>query len=166
LNIIIDASSSINLHRSGMLEVVLGLTSFAFVFHMGYIVMGECGDLREVLEAWVSSGMLVMLPDNALDPEEFADVLNLYGLGLGETECMALAKQQDLCVCTDDKAARRAAAKHLGEERVLGSLRLIRECVRYRLLSAQQAHAAYETMKDQGAFLPPVSASYFDCGEK
>lgn len=128
--------------------------------------MGECGDLRAVLEEWVGNGVLTMLPDNALGSEEFADVLNSYGLGLGETECMALAKRQNLCVCTDDKAARRAAAEHLGEERVLGSLRLLRECVCHGLLSLQQAYAAYEAMKDQGAFLPPVSASYFDCGEK
>jgi len=163
LNVVLDASSSINLHRGGVFDVVLSLTSSAFVFHMGYIVRSECGDLREFLDVLVTKGSLVLLPDNTLGPQEFTEVLNLYELGLGETECIALAKQHELSVCTDDKAARRAAAQHLGDGRVFGSLRLIRECVCQGLLSAQTAYAAYETMKARGAFLPSVSAVYFEC---
>jgi predicted nucleic acid-binding protein len=125
---------------------------------MGYIVRSECGDLREFLDVLVTKGSLVLLPDNTLDPQEFTDLLNLYELGLDETECIALAKQHGLSVCTDDEAARRAAAQHLGDDRVLGSLRLIRECVCQGLVSVQAAHVAYETMKARGAFLPSVSA--------
>lgn len=98
-----------------------------------------------------------------LSANKFSDVLKLYDLGLGETECIALAEQQDLCVCTDDKAARRAAIKHLGESRVLGSLALTRACVCHRLLTAGDAFMAYETMKACGAFLPVIPSDYFEC---
>jgi predicted nucleic acid-binding protein len=163
LNVVLDASSSINLHRSGLLEVVLALSSFGYVFYLGYIVRDECGDLQEFLDTQARTGNLTMLPDNALTPQEFTDVLNLYDLGLGETECIALAKQLSLSVCTDDRAARKAAAEHIGENRVFGSLRLIRECVCRGLIPAQDAFLAYETMKARGAFLPCVSAAYFEC---
>jgi hypothetical protein len=163
LNLILDASSTINLHRGGVFEVVLGLTSFAFVFRLGYIVRGECGDLQEFLDGFVTDGRLVMLPDDTLTPQEFANILNLYELGSGESECIALAHHQGLTVCTDDKAARRAAIRHLGEDRVVGSLRLIRECVCKRLLTVQNACIAYETMKARGAFLPPIPSAYFEC---
>jgi predicted nucleic acid-binding protein len=163
LNVVLDASSSINLHRSGLLEVVLTLSAFGYVFYIGYIVRDECGDLQEFLSMQATKGALIMLPYNTLTPQEFADVLNLYDLGLGETECIALAKQQGFYVCTDDKAARRAAAKHFSEGRVLGSLRLIRECVCQGLLTARDAFLGYEMMMARGAFLPCVSAAYFDC---
>jgi predicted nucleic acid-binding protein len=163
LNVVLDASSSINLHRSGLLEVVLTLSSFGYVFYIGSIVKDECGDLQEFLRTQEAKGTLIILPDDTLNPQEFTDVLNRYDLGLGETECIALAKQQEFCVCTDDKAARRAAAKHFAEDRVLGSLRLIRECVCQGLLTAPDAFLAYEVMIARGAFLPCISAAYFDC---
>jgi predicted nucleic acid-binding protein len=163
LNVIIDASSSINLHRGGVLEIVLSLTSFGFVFHVGSIVRSECGDLSEFLDIQAALGTLVILPDDSLSPLEFAEILNLYDLGLGETECIALAQQRELCVCTDDKAARKAAVQHLGAERAIGSLKLIRNCVCQGLLGSREALIAYELMKSRGAFLPPVSTDYFDC---
>jgi predicted nucleic acid-binding protein len=161
LNVILDASSSINLHRAGLLEVVLGLTSSGFVFHIGYIVRDECGDLQQFLDLEVAKGALMMIATQSVAPQAFAEVLNLYDLGLGETECIALAKERSLSVCTDDKAARKAVTQHLGEGRVVGSLGLIRECVREGLLSAGDAFIGYETMKARGAFLPCVSTDYF-----
>jgi predicted nucleic acid-binding protein len=163
LNVILDASSSINLHRGGALEVVFRLTSFAFVFHMGYIVRSECGNLQGLLDSLVVKGSLVMLSDIRLGPQEFTDILNLYDLGLGDTECIAFAKKEGLIVCTDDKAARKAAIEHLGTDRALGSLRLIRECVCQGLLTSHAACLAYETMRAQGAYLPVVSSTYFGC---
>lgn len=163
MKIVLDASSTINLHRGGVFEVVLELASFAFVFHLGYIVRSECDDLQEHLDAFASDGKLIFLADDTLTPHEFAEILNLYELGLGETECIALAKQQGLSVCTDDKAARKAAAEHLGAGRVVGSLGLVRECVHRGLMTLQEACVAYNAMKACGAFLPPITPNYFDC---
>lgn len=163
MNVIVDTSSTINLYNGGLLELVLGLSSFSYVFHMGLIVKGECGELGVYLDRQAIDGRLVFLEDPALSVDEFTSVLELYDLGPGETECIALAKCNDFTVCTDDKAARKAAASHLGAERVCGSLALIRECVCRRRLSSHEALVGYETMKLRGAFLPALEQTYFDC---
>jgi predicted nucleic acid-binding protein len=161
LNVILDASSTINLHRADLLPVILRLTSIAF--HVGYIVREECEGIKRFIDIQVSAGTLVLVPDSTLTARKFAEILGLYDLGLGETECIALAEQQGFLICTDDKAARKAATRHLGSERVLGSLRLLRECVCQGLLAPGKAFVAYEAMKAAGAFLPSVPANYFDC---
>lgn len=163
MKIVLDASSSINLHRGGALETVFDLISCAFMFHIGYIVRAECADLQGVLDEEAKKGRLILLPDETLSPDEFAHILDLYDLGLGETECIALAQQRGFSVCTDDKAARRAAIECLGENRVLGSIRLLRECVCRRSMTPQGALIAYQGMKACGAFLPAIPTNYFDC---
>jgi predicted nucleic acid-binding protein len=146
-----------------MLERVLDLSSSRFVFHMGTIVWGECGNLAPYLNEQAEKGRLVILHGETLTANQFAEILNRYELGLGETECIVHAEQRILTVCSDDKAARSAAKAYLGEARVLGSLRLIRECVCAGKITSRQAYAGYESMKSRGAFLPDIPATYFDC---
>jgi len=163
LNLVLDSSSTINLHNGDALQAVLRLAVSAFKFHMGTIVRGECRELTSLLDEQVKQGLLVILPGKTLTASRFAELLNLYELGLGETECIAHAEQQSLVVCTDDKAARRAAEVHLGQDRAVGSLRLIRETVCAGNIARQQAYIAYEQMKARGAFLPEIATNYFDC---
>lgn len=145
-----------------MFETVLELTSAGFNFHMGTVVRGECGELSSSIEKHVSNGRLTVLPGKTVTATQFAHILNLYELGLGETECIAHAEQRVLTVCTDDKAARRAAELHLGTGRVVGSLALIRECACSQRITSLAAYVSYELMRSKGAFLPDVSSSYFD----
>jgi predicted nucleic acid-binding protein len=163
LKLIVDACSTINLHNGSMLEAVLDLGSSGFVFHIGTIVRGECGDLTPFLDEQVKRGRMTILPGKIITPVIFAEVLNQYELGLGETECIVHAEQKTLVVCTDDMAARAVAKIRLGEARVLGSLRLIRQCVCEGSLTSAEAYARYELMRSRGAFLPDVPSSYFDC---
>jgi predicted nucleic acid-binding protein len=130
---------------------------------MGTIVRGECGDLTLYLDEQTAKGRLKILPGRTIAPTHFADILDRYELGLGETECIVHAGQLDLSVCTDDRAARAATMAHLGEARVLGSLRLIRECVCAGIITSGQAYVGYEMAVSQGAFLPIMPPSYFDC---
>jgi predicted nucleic acid-binding protein len=163
LNLVLDSCSTINLHNGGVLGAVFGLRSFGFAFHVGPIVVGECENLSPSLSQHITSGNLVELPDGSISASEFAQVLDKYDLGLGETECIALARRHGYTVCSDDKAARKAATRHLGSGRVTGSLHLLRECVRLGQMTSQAASAAYETMRSRGAFLPDLASSYFEC---
>jgi predicted nucleic acid-binding protein len=163
LNLVLDSSSTINLQNGDTLEVVLKLASTTFRFHMGTIVRGECRELTPLLDEQVKKGLLAILPGKTLTATRFAEILYLYELGLGETECIAHAEQRSLVVCTDDKAARKAAGAHLGQDRVVGSLRLMRETVCAGNIDPHQAYIAYEQMKVRGAFLPEITADYFDC---
>lgn len=166
MNLVLDSSSAINLHHGNALEVVLGLVCSGFTFCVGAIVRDECGELRDAFDVYAHCGRIVLLPDDTLIAAEFTRILNLYELGLGETECIALAEQRGLTVCTDDKAARMAAIRHLGEGRVLGSLRLLRTSVCERLITSDQAWASYLTMKMRGAFLPNISHAFFDSSKE
>jgi len=163
LNLILDSSSTINLHNGDMFATVLELTSAGFTFHMGSIVRGECGELSSSIETHVGNGGLIILPGKSMTASQFARILNLYELGLGETECIAHAEQRVLIVCTDDRAARRAAESHLGTDRALGSLALIRECVCSGRITSQVAYVSYEQMRAKGGFLPDIPTTYFDC---
>ncbi len=163
MNLVLDSSSSINLYNGNMFETVLDLTVGGFCFYMGTIVRGECGNLATFIEEQVSKGRIIILHGKSLTPTEFSRVLLLYGLGLGETECIVHAEHQSFSVCTDDNAARRATDTHLGPGRVLGSLTLIRECVCRKKITADAAYIAYESMKAKGAFLPQVPLTYFVC---
>lgn len=146
-----------------MLAVVLDLSSAGFSFHMGTIVRGECGALSGSIEKYVSGGRLTILLGRTITAAQFARLLERYELGLGETECIAHAEGRGLTVCTDDGAARRAAEAHLGAGRVVGSLALIRECVCSQMITSHEAYLAYELIRAKGAFLPDVTAGYFDC---
>lgn len=163
MNSILDASTWINFYRGCLHEVVLGLRSANYIFHIGPIVKLECGGLDGFFDGHVASGGLIALTDEELSVAEYTRLLNIYDLGEGETECIAFAGLRNLTVYTDDKAARRAAAQELGEERALGGLRLIRACVSEGLLTCKDAYIAYEMMKSKGAFLPELSPSYFCC---
>ncbi len=162
MNLIFDSCSTINLHNGDMFGTVLELASVGFNFHMGTIVRGECGELSHSIEKHVTNGRLTILPGKTLMASQFSRILNLYELGLGETECIAHAEQRVLIVCTDDKAARRAAEDHLGTGRALGSLALIRKCVCSGKINPHVAYVGYELMKAKGAFLPDVPSTYFD----
>jgi len=146
-----------------MFETVLDLTLAGFCFYMGTVVRGECGNLGAFIEENVSKGRIIILHGKSLTASEFSRVLVLYGLGLGETECILHAEHRCFSVCTDDQAARRAADTHLGPGRVLGSLALVRECVCKKKITADVAYTGYESMKAKGAFLPEVPPTYFDC---
>jgi len=163
LNLILDSSSTINLHNGDVFGVALELVSEGFRFHMGTIVRGECGGLSSLIENHVRDGRLTILQGRAISAAQFARLLNKYELGLGETECIAHAEQHSLIVCTDDNAARRATADHLGAGKVVGSLALMRECVCSELITSHAAYVTYELMRARGAFLPEIAASYFDC---
>lgn len=161
MKVILDSCSTINLYNGDLLENVLDLGSGHFEFYIGTIVLGECSVLIPYLDKQARQGRISILPCKRIAPARFAEVLNFYELGVGETECLVHAELQVLTVCTDDRAARAAAAAHLGEDRVVGSLRLVRECVSAGAITSARAYLGYESMKTRGAFLPEIAASYF-----
>jgi predicted nucleic acid-binding protein len=160
LKLVVDASSLINLTKAGALAVVLGLEGFTF--SIGPLVENECGPDDPEVSAAIVDGSIARLDDDALSANAFTNLLELYDLGDGETECLAFADSDvQFVICTDDGAARTAAASRFGVDRVVGSLFLLRECVRKRLLTSEQARALYKVMRDMGGFLPDLAADYF-----
>jgi predicted nucleic acid-binding protein len=79
---------------------------------------------------------------------------------------MAVAASDDYGVCCDDRKAREAAADIVGQERVIGTLRLLQWCVQKVVMDCSVAFSAFTIMKEKGGFLPDTAQSFFcndDC---
>ncbi len=163
MNTIIDASSLINLVNGTMLDTVLRLHSRRF--WIGPFVLGECGRQTPEIEGELA-GRLNVLDEESLSGTLFLDMLAEHGLGLGETECLAFALNGDHAVCTDDAKARAMCTAKLGAARVLGTARLLQECVERTLATPEEAVAAYELMRARGGFLPALTFTYFATGKQ
>jgi predicted nucleic acid-binding protein len=160
LKTIIDASSLINVINGGVLLIVLRLP--ARQFYVGQMVLAECGRQETDIQQALTGG-LQLLDEESLSGKLFLELLAEHGLGLGETECLAFALSGSESICCDDRRARGVCAAKLGSARVLGTARLLRECVEAGLITADAAVASYESMRAKGGFLPELSRGFFDC---
>ena len=159
-SIVLDTCSIINLHHGGVLGTILDLSGYTFA--VGPSVLDECaGDLRPVLQRHIDERALTLLDDEVLPATLFATLLQRFRLGEGETECLAFAQLHDLDLCTDDRAARRAAGGLLGRNRVTGSPGLLRACVEQGRVTVVEAMSSYQRMRAAGAFLPRITAEFF-----
>lgn len=157
MKLMTDACSLINLHKGGVLDLVLKLEDHDF-FVEGF-VDEESGSF---LQPYYEQGSLTKLSDERVSSSTFSAMLSRYDLGFGETECIVFAMMDNTCVCSDDLKARKAAKSELGDGRVIGTLFLLRECVRCGVLTSDAARGAYELMRSKGAFLPDLEDDYFD----
>jgi hypothetical protein len=157
LKLVTDACSLIILDKGGVLETALGLSEHEFF--AGSFVQEECGTL---LLPYLQRGDLRALPDDKLSLGHFAELLERHNLGYGETECIAFAISENMTLCSDDAKARKAAQMELGVDRVVGTISLLRDCVRSGRLTTRSAFLAYEQMKARGAFLPTFREEQFN----
>lgn len=156
--LIFDACSLINLTNGQVLSTILALE----ICTVGPIVRGEV-TLPEIEDA-VACGLMRALDDGPLSSEPFLRLIEEERLGEGESECISAALQMTLSVCSDDDKARKVGRRLLGEDRVTGSLGLLRKAVRASRLTSDQAHEAYRRMLLCGAFLPSISIEFFASG--
>jgi predicted nucleic acid-binding protein len=160
---VLDSSSVINLFNAGMLAVLCQLEDYDFFIPP--MVVGEChGDCAAELLTLREQGCLGFIDDDAVDADQYLALLEAHRLGAGETECMALAASDDYSLCCDDRKARQAAGNLIGEDRVIGTLRLLQRCVQTLVIDCATAFAAFSTIKQMGGFLPETPQSFF-CGE-
>lgn len=161
MNVVMDACSVINLQNGGALAAVCSIAGLKV--QIGPIVGGECSEgCAAVIATLHDSGLLEYLTDTPLDADEFLEFVGEHRLGDGEAECIMLAALDDEAkVCCDDMRGRKKAQAILGDERLVGSIGLLRDAVTCGLLSAAQAYLAYMQMRDAGGFLPDISEDYF-----
>jgi predicted nucleic acid-binding protein len=163
VDLIIDASSVINLHNCRTLELVTQLPGRTFWFSP--LVVGECEPTcaAEILKLQQAGRAQFIDPQN-IPADVFLELLDKHQLGEGETECLALCLEGPFVLCCDDHKARSIAASLLGGERVIGSLRLLKWSVQDHLIVPDAAYALYTGMKAAGGFLPVVEAAWFADG--
>ena len=159
----LDSSSIINLFNAGVLALLCQLKDHDFL--VPPLVIGEChGECAVELVTLRDQGCVTFINDDAVDADQYLSFLEAHGLGAGETECMAVAStSEEFSVCCDDRKARETAAGLIGQERVIGTLRLLRWCVEALVIDCGQAFQAFLKMKEKGGFLPDTPQSFF-CG--
>ena len=160
MDLIVDASSIINLHNAQALELVTTLPNC--VLWLSPLVVGECHPkcAAELLRL-KRAGLLGFVDSDKIPADSFLELVQSHGLGDGETECLALCLTGSYIFCCDDSKARQTAIALFGGPRVVGSLRLLKWCVADSLATAETAFAMYQKMKGAGGFLPEIQLEWF-----
>jgi predicted nucleic acid-binding protein len=160
VNIVLDACAIINLVNGSVFDTVLNLRGYGFF--VGSQASGECGEATSiVLQQAIQTERVTVINDDAVTASNFLALLQQYGLGDGETESLTFTQSLGYMICTDDKRARLVSAELLGNDRVIGSLGLLKRAVQQQLLTASEAFGAYQKMKTAGGFLPEIDLSFF-----
>lgn len=158
--VILDASTLINLANGGVLGDVLALNEFEFL--VGEAVIEEIPSIAEEIKQVVAIGLLRFVDDNVITATAFSQAKQEMQLGDGETECILAAALMGCCIACDDKQARRAAKTRLKpEDRVTGSIGLLRALCAAGRISPEEALAAYQLMIERGGYLPEASLELF-----
>ncbi len=154
---VIDACSLINLQNGGGLPLVLQLGRSSL--QVGPIVVGEIG--TEIEEALRASGAATFVDDSDVPAAAYLTLLGKHHLGEGETEALVLAQKHGFTLCSDDRKAREVGKKLLGEDRVIGSLRLMRWCVEEDICKCTRAYETSVAMREHGGFVPALPQEFF-----
>ena len=159
MNVIFDASCAINLIYGRQIENVVALEQVSFF--MGPIALGECERDREILQTLIDGRKLTLLDDRDISASLYIQLLQKFGLGEGETECLAACASGDFHMACDDRKARKTCMNLYGANRTSGSLALLKHCVQSGSLAPDEAKASVDLMKQCGAFLPEIGEFFF-----
>jgi predicted nucleic acid-binding protein len=163
VNVVLDASSIINLINGSVFKEILDLSDFDY--STCPLVVGECvGDYGSEVSKLLDSNRIVLLDESSVSVRTFVDLLARFNLGDGETECLCFCLTSDFTFCSDDRKARNVGESLLGSDRVTGSLGLIKRAVEDMLLTPSEAEDAYREMRRRGGFLPDVPRGFFEAG--
>ncbi len=157
--VILDACSVINMVNAGIIKKLKLINGYSF--YIGRLVLEECLDIekREVIERCLSDGVVNFMNED-LSISEFSSVSNKYNLGKGESECIAYLAKKGTIVCTDDNKARKCIERDFGKDYYFGSLYVLRELVRQKLITCDESIKGHAIMVISGAFLPKIDESY------
>jgi predicted nucleic acid-binding protein len=161
MDVVLDACSLINLINGDVLGKILRIPGFTYL--IGIIVNEECCEIENqkiIIEDFVRAGLL-KIHDKDVELSAFVALKTKYQLGDGETESIALITENGHSISSDDAKARSSALYEVGTSRVIGSLFLLRQAVRDKLMSCDDAKTAFLLMKVKGGFLPNIDDEYF-----
>ena len=160
--IVIDTCSIVNLINSNLAHEVLGDENYTFI--VGPIVRLELSkEARQLPEiARLENEGLLKYYEKPIDITLFSLLIYEFGLGDGETECITIASLEQFKMCSDDRRAKKAAEKKIGQASCYGSIAALKKAVENNKLICSVANAGYVEMKNKGGFLPSnIDHTYF-----
>ncbi len=155
MSYLFDACALLNLTNGGVLTHALALPASSFLICNA--VYAEIRSIREDLQCLIDAGILRFIDDNSISASQYLELKEKHELGDGETECIVFAISNYCTLVFDDNAARKTAHKLIGENRVTGSIGILRACVAHSLLTREEAYAAYVRMKNAGGYFPEMT---------
>lgn len=108
----------------------------------------------------MDNGQIALIDDSEVSGSRFLEIVS-YSLGEGEAECIANCEHFGFVFATDDRRARQVGKSILGEDRIIGSLGLLRLAVEQHLITASTAVGHVEEMRATGGFVPSVTEEFF-----
>jgi predicted nucleic acid-binding protein len=162
MNIILDACTIINLINGQSFHSVISIPGLSIFVGDNLIDQEISLNIAQkiIIESAVNENKITLLLSN-VTLADFSTLKAIYELGNGETECIALCKLLGYHIATDDWKARSAATVEIGVSKVIGSLFLLREAVRKKILTCTEAQNSFLLMKKKGGFLPNIDLEYF-----
>ena len=157
MHYVVDASAIVNLNNAGVLELLGALEEHTF--WVTPMVVDECQPSCAVtLAAELETNGIRALGVDELSTARFLDLLDTYSLGNGETESILACEAKGYGLCCDDKRARRLGRELLGDQYVVGTMRILRWGVLGNNIDCRTAFNLFLTMKGCGGFLPNSTA--------
>lgn len=156
----VDACCLLNLIRGDFVSAVV-VSATRSLCCQG-LVIDEIVSDAPALARLIRSGALTEISGGQIFSSQLGAMAAAHNIGLGEAECIVIAKDLACSLASDDKRARTAAVAELGKARVTGSIGLIREAVAGGVVELDDAYLAYSKMINAGAYLPNLAQDKFE----
>jgi len=161
MNIALDACTLINLINGKVLQKITETPNIHLFVGDNLLDQEILNHAQNILlESLISDGKIQVL-ESSVTISEFLALKTKYDLGDGETETIALCKEHNNYFASDDKKARKCAGKELGQDKVVGTLFLLKQTVKQSMIEANEAFESLQLMRQKGGFLPDIELDYF-----
>lgn len=162
MNIILDTCSIVNIINGDFIDHLMIHPTHNFYVGESLFEYELLNPTQKiVIGLLVSSRQIKLLPED-ISISDFQKYYLKYDLGLGETESIILCKKLGYAICTDDLKARKSSTVELGKKNVVGTLFLIKECVKSKVITCDQALSIYKRILICGGYVPKgLTADYF-----
>lgn len=150
---IIDSCALINLLNSGLADP-FGRHFASNICFQGLVEDG-CTSISSEIYEMVVKGYLSKFDGSLVGANKVSNIALSYSLGIGESECLAIAKDHGYDFICDDRKARKTARSFLPESsRITGSIGILCELIDAGHVSAAQAADALCQIRDCGGHVP------------
>lgn len=153
---IVDACALINIVNSAIPETILA--DPARTFYVQGIVLYECRNQSFEIRRLIETGVIREIDGSSVSVGAVNVCARQYGIGIGEAECIILAKLNGLDILIDDQKGKRSASRELcgsaTDARVFGTIKHICNCIDAKIISDGDAARILGSMIAAGGYLP------------
>ncbi len=115
----------------------------------------ECTSVYDQINAMLEKGYLSKFDGSLVGVNKVSEIALNFSLGIGESECLAIAKDHGYDFICDDRKARRTARSLLSaNSKITGSIGILCELIDTGHVSALEATGALNQIREYGGHVP------------